>query len=368
MSGKEASKLRLLGLTGIYRDAGFFLSETESIVGRRPECEVVLNEKTISGKHARIFREGDGYMVEDLNSTNGTFVNGAKVQRAPIQPNDTVMFHKIEFRFINDGGTVLTEAAPMDVSPEPQAAPPPPPPPAQQVQAPPPPPPQPQQIPLAGQTPPPPQPQQIPLAGQTPQPQAPPAVQVNVQAPQHIQAPQQQAPAASAGGSGGAVKWAFIALVFNITVPFLLLLTQVPGGVRFGIGRIIQGYLVLFPFFHTHVGVEMAARGRSVPVILIIMAILILLGIIFGGFMTQRSNRGNPAANALSFASIYTIVSLFVQLIAMEFQFNIWLNSFRGLGIGGREPALAMIVGVLYILGVVFLLALIGASLGKSKE
>jgi pSer/pThr/pTyr-binding forkhead associated (FHA) protein len=50
-------------------------------IGRRVECEIVLQDDAVSGRHARIAWDTDTWQVEDLSSTNGTFVNGRRVTR-----------------------------------------------------------------------------------------------------------------------------------------------------------------------------------------------------------------------------------------------------------------------------------------------
>ncbi|MEA2508980.1 MAG: hypothetical protein QOG21_1062 [Actinomycetota bacterium] len=51
----------------------------ELIIGRGPKCQVVLDDSYVSQMHARLFAKGDAYMVEDLGSTNGTYLNRRKV-------------------------------------------------------------------------------------------------------------------------------------------------------------------------------------------------------------------------------------------------------------------------------------------------
>ncbi len=56
--------------------------ETEEyVIGRGDECELVLSDRAISRQHARIWHEGDFYYVEDLESKNGTWVNGEALDR-----------------------------------------------------------------------------------------------------------------------------------------------------------------------------------------------------------------------------------------------------------------------------------------------
>ncbi len=51
----------------------------ESVIGRHPTCEIVLPESQVSRKHIRLLEESDGYYIEDLNSQNGTFLNGKRI-------------------------------------------------------------------------------------------------------------------------------------------------------------------------------------------------------------------------------------------------------------------------------------------------
>ena len=64
----------------------------EYVIGRGDECEMVLTDRAISRQHARIWREGDFYYVEDLASKNGTWVNGEALD----QPRKLVDGDKIQ--------------------------------------------------------------------------------------------------------------------------------------------------------------------------------------------------------------------------------------------------------------------------------
>ena len=50
------------------------LREAGIVVGRNPECALILDDDFASGRHARIFHRDNAWFVEDLGSTNGTFV------------------------------------------------------------------------------------------------------------------------------------------------------------------------------------------------------------------------------------------------------------------------------------------------------
>jgi pSer/pThr/pTyr-binding forkhead associated (FHA) protein len=95
------------------KDAGKeFLFEQDSVlIGRTPECDVVLYDAGVSRRHCRIFSEGDGYIVEDMGSANGTKVNGAPVKTQPLSDGDTLTLGPVVFAFAQveaqaeEGGT-----------------------------------------------------------------------------------------------------------------------------------------------------------------------------------------------------------------------------------------------------------------------
>jgi pSer/pThr/pTyr-binding forkhead associated (FHA) protein len=61
-----------------HRGSSFDLRD-ELVIGRGPKCQIVLDDSYVSQMHARLFSKGDLYMVEDLGSTNGTYLNRRKV-------------------------------------------------------------------------------------------------------------------------------------------------------------------------------------------------------------------------------------------------------------------------------------------------
>jgi phosphoserine phosphatase RsbU/P len=54
----------------------FPLQSERAVMGRHPDCDLVLESASVSRQHAQILRDRDQFYVEDLHSRNGTFVNG----------------------------------------------------------------------------------------------------------------------------------------------------------------------------------------------------------------------------------------------------------------------------------------------------
>src|SRR5262245_32294042 len=79
-------------ISGKYQGGEFpTAGDRESFIGRQNDLDVVLVEDMVSRKHARIALQGDALTIEDLGSTNGTFVNGEKIKRARLKEGDRVL-------------------------------------------------------------------------------------------------------------------------------------------------------------------------------------------------------------------------------------------------------------------------------------
>lgn len=74
-----------------------FVIDKLALVGRAKDCDISLGIAHLSRKHARLQVTDRGLQVEDLNSANGTFVNGQKMERAMLKPGDQVRFDSISF-------------------------------------------------------------------------------------------------------------------------------------------------------------------------------------------------------------------------------------------------------------------------------
>lgn len=112
----------------------FPLEKSEVYIGRDVANDVFINDAEVSRRHARLVQQGGAYLIEDLGSTNGTYVNGQRISGpSPLRPGDSVYLgENVSLSFeglLYDRGAVPV-AAPTDVlQPAPQVTAPPPSPP-----------------------------------------------------------------------------------------------------------------------------------------------------------------------------------------------------------------------------------------------
>lgn len=83
-----------------------------TIVGRAPECQLRLEDASLSRKHAKLIPTNEGVVIEDLGSTNGSFHNGKRVQHAVAQAGDEIGFDTLRFRLFELGQDVAMPAVP----------------------------------------------------------------------------------------------------------------------------------------------------------------------------------------------------------------------------------------------------------------
>ncbi|WP_229510437.1 FHA domain-containing protein [Pseudoduganella plicata] len=95
------------------------LSKERMAIGRGRHNDIVLEHPTVSGEHAVITTILDDSFLEDLYSTNGTFVNGHRVGKHYLQHNDVIKLAKYRIEFVADGIRPLTGAALSPAVPHP---------------------------------------------------------------------------------------------------------------------------------------------------------------------------------------------------------------------------------------------------------
>lgn len=79
--------------------AGYPVTRKLMIIGRDVKVDILINDPSVSKKHAQLLTLPGGYQLKDLESTNGTFINNQRIQEAFIGEGDMVTFGEMKFMF-----------------------------------------------------------------------------------------------------------------------------------------------------------------------------------------------------------------------------------------------------------------------------
>lgn len=83
----------------------WLLKEPEATVGRDSDCDLTLDDPSVSRHHAKVIGIYGGFFIEDLHSTNGVMLNGRRVSKHMLKDGDCVHIGAIELRFVDNSGT-----------------------------------------------------------------------------------------------------------------------------------------------------------------------------------------------------------------------------------------------------------------------
>jgi hypothetical protein len=108
--GNEVDLLESLGISGpalVVRSGGGMAGQSfqpdearlRTLIGRSPECDVFLDDVTVSRRHAELVREGNVFSIRDLGSLNGTYVNRKRIESAQLTDGDEVQIGKYRLTF-----------------------------------------------------------------------------------------------------------------------------------------------------------------------------------------------------------------------------------------------------------------------------
>ena len=81
------------------------ITKDKTTLGRRPYNDIVIDNLAVSGEHAVLQMVGGDVFIEDLNSTNGTYINGKAIKKQLLAHNDTVEIGKYKIKYLVDEGT-----------------------------------------------------------------------------------------------------------------------------------------------------------------------------------------------------------------------------------------------------------------------
>ncbi len=88
------------------RNAGsrWVLDQDVTTAGRHPDSDIFLDDVTVSRRHVEITRDGSEYVVRDVGSLNGTYVNRNRVEEAPLRDGDEVQIGSFKLVFVHGDG------------------------------------------------------------------------------------------------------------------------------------------------------------------------------------------------------------------------------------------------------------------------
>ncbi|MEW6332238.1 MAG: FHA domain-containing protein [Pseudomonadota bacterium] len=90
------------------------LKQGDMKIGRKPGCEIHIDNLSVSGEHANIFTVGDDSFIQDLGSTNGTFINNKKISKHHLKNGDTVVIGKHSLIYLTESTRSAVGAAPNE--------------------------------------------------------------------------------------------------------------------------------------------------------------------------------------------------------------------------------------------------------------
>jgi hypothetical protein len=101
----EAGSGALRGPALVVRSGGGIAGQTfhpgdgQTLIGRSPECDIFLDDVTVSRRHAELVKEGDTFTIRDLGSLNGTYVNRRRIESTVLEDDDELQIGKYRLTF-----------------------------------------------------------------------------------------------------------------------------------------------------------------------------------------------------------------------------------------------------------------------------
>lgn len=99
VSALPAGSALLIAHSGPNKGARFLLDTDESIAGRHPNADIFLDDVTVSRRHAKFTRNGEGFTLSDIGSLNGTYINGDRIDQIALSTGVQVQIGKFRLNF-----------------------------------------------------------------------------------------------------------------------------------------------------------------------------------------------------------------------------------------------------------------------------
>ncbi len=100
------------------KDRVIVLDQEETVIGRAADNAVTIDDPAASSRHCAILRKDNRYTLRDLNSTNGTYLNGGLVTEVPLAPGDVLTVGSIRMTIEGDDIGTASSIASTDTGPQ----------------------------------------------------------------------------------------------------------------------------------------------------------------------------------------------------------------------------------------------------------
>ena len=101
---------RLVAIAGKFQGTVLSITDSPAIIGRESAATLCLPEGSVSRRHSQIERDGDDFIVTDLDSLNGTFVNDVPIKRRTLEHGDRIRIGDSHFLFLRHEGDIPSES------------------------------------------------------------------------------------------------------------------------------------------------------------------------------------------------------------------------------------------------------------------
>ncbi len=112
-----AMPAKLVIISSNFAGQEFPLARKEMLIGRGDECDIIIDHRSVSNKHAKITRDGTTYQIVDLNSKNGLRIGGERYTNVPLKRGDVVELGHVKFRFVEPGENYIFTPQSTDFGP-----------------------------------------------------------------------------------------------------------------------------------------------------------------------------------------------------------------------------------------------------------
>lgn len=308
-------------MTGDLQGKEFHVSTDTFLIGRHFKSDLRIDDKSISSEHARVNKKDGHYEIEDLNSSNGTFVNDTRISNARLRTGDVIGINKVKFRFMNPFEVERTEISDGKSFQE-----------------------------------------SMKTFNADKELEKELGIKKDDTAPMPVQKMKAFRKITPGLFISGLIFSLAVSYLVTIVIPFVIRLTQISPFNTTTIWNLLKGQLIGVPFFHSH---QYWTLSVNIDLLYLLAGICIPIGLILGGAVFQRRIGGGRLKNALIFSFFYVIFGLFFQMAVLRFSSQTWVAFNSGVKFGLTGIPLNFAVTMVYFLLVSFLFSLAGAFLSR---